>query len=545
MGKAKIDIVLEQHVQAGSWMKGYVLMNIEGGSVRANALKLTFRGHEHTEIVYQETEDEEDENSNRRTRTVNRTETSKRSLIDVNLPVGDTGHKNSSLTFIDNSGNIRPGQYQIPFEVEVPKFLPGSMVFESSCGSRCSVLYELEAVLKGSGVLWNYHKAIPVQVLAKPMDALPPSPHIAAPVNERVNICCCFNKGSVSLGGKVDETRLSAGSRCCVSLSCRNYSTADTERVEARLRQNITWKASGRSKTSSENLVTVQFPSMLDNIRRRHVTGGHDQSHELLVRDEMQDMFREINDGSHSGIIIIPPTVLDTYSGHLIMVSHRIELEVKTGCCISDPSIYIPIWIGQPSSETSEVYALPPSTLLPGFVQAPAIVVPDSDIYPVIHIPSSSVFPVASAPTEYVVVEPDIGIGPSPEVPSFDLLMREMKGTVSHLDLIERKIRDPDWAPIWQRMTPAEFGKFVGRVELGFDQPRVAKAVAEEIPSFRCEFVVAALQYAMDYQRTSMVEQLLPYCTDLAENKTLIEKQLTEWERLVTESSFAHALACR
>ena len=517
-------------------MKGYVLLSIERGSVRANSLELRFRGHEHTEIVYQET-DEDDRDNDRDdlgTRTLNLTESSKRCLIDVNLPVGSGAFGENS--FIDNTGNVLPGQYQIPFEVEIPKYIPGSMEFHSSCGSQCMISYELEAVLKGSGVLWNYNKSIPIHVLSKPMDELPPSPHVASPVNERVNFCCCFNEGSISLGGKVEDTRLSPGSQCFVSLSCRNYSTSDINRIEARLRQEIKWRASGRSKTCKKNVVTVEFPSVLGNIQRR----SRASSYAMLIQDEIHDMFREINDGSHPGTLIIPPNVLDTYTGHLITVSHRIEVEVKTGCCISNPSLYIPIWIGQPSSQGHEVYT-PPPPCAPGIVQAPAIVVPDSDIYPVIQIPSSSVLPVASAPVEEI--ESDVNVPPSAEVPTFDVLLREMKGTVSHLDMIERKIRDSDWSQVWQQMTPSQFGKVVSRVQLGFDQPRVAKALADEIPLFRCEFVVSTLRYTVDHQRTLMVEQLLPCCSDLKRNKDLILQELTDWEKLVTESSFVHSLS--
>ena len=564
MGKAEIDIVLQPqgngyHVQAGSWMKGYILLNIERGSVRANGLDLSFQGHEQSEIVYDETEDIHIDNNNDGRRNATRTESSSRVLINVKLPVGVGPHNKESYnngttttTFIDNAGNINPGQYQIPFEVEVPSYLPGSMQYQHSDKSRCSIHYELKAILSGSGFFWNYHKELPIQILAKPMDPLPPSPHMASPVNEPVTHCCCCNKGSISLGGKVEETRLAPESQCTVSLSCRNHSTVQPQNVRARIRQEVKWQCSGHSKTVSKYLVTVEFPSILNNLTVTQPHHHHQHHHggrlaDILLQDDMADMFREINDDIHQGTLIIPPNILDTYSGHLITVKHRLELEVKTGCCISDPSIYIPIWIGQAAPSTTSNHQTtnvntevnhPP--MADGIIQAPAVIVSGEDIIlPVIHVPSSSVYPIPSAPMEAEVSIPQ----PDTSAPSFDLLIREMKGTVSHLDLIERKIKDPNWNGIWQQMTSMQFGRIVGCVQMGFDQPRVAEAIAKELPVMSCEYIVAAVRWSMDYQRTAVVEKLVPLCQDLVDNKILIEKELTDWEKLVTEHAITQALA--
>ena len=125
--------------------------------------------------------------------------------------------------------------------------------------------------------------------------------------------------------------------------------------------------------------------------------------------------------------------------------------------------------------------------------------------------------------------------------------MREMKGTASHLELVERRIRDSSWSLMWRNMTPDEFRRLLASVVMGFDQPRVAEAVAKEIADFRCEYVVAALRSTMDFQRGSMVETLLPYCSsDLQQNQALIKRELDDWELIVTERSFARALQdCR
>mmetsp|Transcript_17036 Transcript_17036/g.35220 ORF Transcript_17036/g.35220 Transcript_17036/m.35220 type:complete len:546 (+) Transcript_17036:42-1679(+) len=545
MGNATIDIVLENGqglAQAGSWLKGYVLVHVLHGGINAVSLDLRFIGREFAEVEYDESEGTGDER-----RSVRRTDTSHRSLADIRIPVND-------MCFIDKATGSRvdPGQYQIPFALEIPSYLPGSMYLDHGHSGRCYIKYSLKAILKGSGVLWNYHKERNVEVIAKSIDQrLPPAPFNAPPVNERVNFCCCFNKGSISLGGRVGDTRLFPGASLDISMSVRNYSTANPRRVQARLRQEVKWGSAGRSCHMNDSVVSVDFPSIIESHVTRHqrLPGSVHSAH---VQNELQDIFHEIENGVHQGTLIVPPDTLNSYSGHLITVKHRLELEVQTGCCLTDPSIYVPLFIGQMplsngsdfASQVSSPQYSPPMASS-GVVQAPVVVVDGEDVLPVIHVPSSNVFPsgVAQGSAPY---EDDVYVSPLAEVPSFSMLIREMKGTASHLDLIERRMKNPEWTPVWQQMTVFEFGKVVSAVSMGFDQPRVAEEIAKQIgSSFRCEYVVTALQSSLDYQRAKMVETLIPYCGDINENHSIIKRELTDWEQVVTERAFAHALEAK
>ena len=500
-------------------------------------LPIIYSGTEHTEVRYEENE----EYGNDERRNVTRTDSASRSIVDIRLPVNDA-------TFIDKSGRVSPGYYQIPFSLQLPSYLPGSIYINRDSEGSCQIMYAVKAVLKGSGVLWNYHTQKDIQVQAKPMDSLPPEPLLAAPVNERVNMCCCFNKGSISLGGKVSDVRMYPGSQATVSMSCRNYSTATLRRVHARLRQEIKWNAGGRSARTNDNVVVLDFPSML-----HHVAPNPGRFDPMHVQSDLENIYREIEQSTHNGTLYVPHDVLDTYSGHLFTVQHRLEIEVKTACCITDPSVVIPVRIGRPPLNSSTDYGAsatspeyqPPITA--DAVLAPLVVVDGEDVsLPVIEVPSSDVFPVSNTSAPYedeIKVSP---IAPAVEQPTFPQFMREMKGTASHLELVERRIRDSSWSFVWRNMTPDEFRRLLASVVMGFDQPRVAEAVAKEIADFRCEYVVAALRSTMDFQRGSMVETLLRYCSDLKQNQKLIKRELDDWELIVTERSFARALQdCR
>jgi len=81
------------------------------------------------------------------------------------------------------------------------------------------------------------------------------------------------------------------------------------------------------------------------------------------------------------------------------------------------------------------------------------------------------------------------------------------------------------------------------KVDLDFDQPKVAEAMAPAIDNFSCDHCVAGVRNASEWNRSSVVEKVLPYVTDLKANKDTILSELSEWEKTVTKRAFDKALA--
>jgi hypothetical protein len=79
-------------------------------------------------------------------------------------------------------------------------------------------------------------------------------------------------------------------------------------------------------------------------------------------------------------------------------------------------------------------------------------------------------------------------------------------------------------------------------VDLDFDQPKVATVVAAQIPNFTCQYVVAAVRAASEWNRPTMVEKLVPLCNDLVANQQIIIAELSDWDKIVTELVFRRAL---
>jgi hypothetical protein len=154
---------------AGEHVRGAVFADVdEELHGDGSEVSLVFSGQETTKVVAKNTTHDN------------------RSLIRVMIPL------NSAELLQEN--RIVPGKYKLPFDLELPSFLPSSMNFSHE-ESNCAITYTFKAIL-GSGVLWNYNFERVVVVRAKPMD-FEPLPYNPQPMTKHVNLLCCFDRGSI------------------------------------------------------------------------------------------------------------------------------------------------------------------------------------------------------------------------------------------------------------------------------------------------------------------------------------------------------------
>jgi len=139
-----------------------------------------------------------------------------------------------------------------------------------------------------------------------------------------------------------------------------------------------------------------------------------------------------------------------------------------------------------------------------------------------------------------IVLEPFLPAGP--RTPSIQTLMTEMKESIQDYILVQDKLGMEEWNSFFRSLSPEDYGKIIKQVDLDFDQPKVASAIANEHPNFTCDHVVAAIANCSDWNTASLVERLLPYTKDLATNKDKILCRLSDWDRTVTERAFRNAL---
>ena len=75
-----------------------------------------------------------------------------------------------------------------------------------------------------------------------------------------------------------------------------------------------------------------------------------------------------------------------------------------------------------------------------------------------------------------------------------------------------------------------------------FDQTDLALLVAPAIENFTCVYVVAILRSVSEWLRIQFVQKLIPLCSDLKTNSSLILDEMSDWEKVSTERDFANAL---
>ena len=139
---------------AGQHLRGQVHLNATK-AIPAQELVLMLNGQEETHVTWTEWTTEQGSN-NREQRT--RTDTGHRSFWAVKIPVE---------TFaVIQQGNVLPGQYDVPFDVELPEHIPTSFRVDSG-ESHCFIKYELKVQLRGSGKLWDYKETKQVKVIGK------------------------------------------------------------------------------------------------------------------------------------------------------------------------------------------------------------------------------------------------------------------------------------------------------------------------------------------------------------------------------------------
>ena len=575
-------------VQAGESLQGFVVLIVtDDKGVKASALDVTFYGKEQTEVRYTKRE-----GTGKDSRTVTKTAYSHRRILESKLPMAslastifETAQNDGeeedeedamqeSNTGKKNKIRIPPGKYLIPFALELPESIPGSFCYDDPSDGKCEIRYYFKVILKGSGRMWNYNTEETVHVKSrkqtrnsadKQQDTIP---YDAPPVNETIR-SCYFPMGSISLGARLDDTQVHKGQECRVNVSCRNHSAAEIDSVRATLRQEFKWKAGSHRARGMQSILSMDFTQPL-LLQGSLATQSKALRQTQDISSELREMFREVNKAKNSATFTIPREygesamsnnnkavrMLCTYSSGLITISHRLELEVLTsGCCVTNPSLLIPMLVEEEPANTDAAHVEAEVEVAPS---GQASYVPpqyeDAIQAPVIYVPSSHVT-MGGTKVDGAAEDPDIEVDvqvPSDfeaQPPSLNILLKEMSESVADWDIIQRKLQDPDWDTIFATLTPNHYALILQQVALDFDQPKIAVCLAQTLQQqgtdssgFTCAHVVAALNVASEWNRATVVEKNISYCSDLVTNQDQILSQLTDWEKLVTERAFAKAL---
>jgi len=519
---------------AGSKLSGTIYAQTQEDSVGEVGLELFITGKEDVKVQYQQTVSNGDT-----TTTVTRYSYSKSDIVRLAVPIIGAG------------ASISAGQYACPFEVDLPAHLPSSMYIASG-GGYARIVYKVKVEVKGK---WRNPKLEQeIAIVAKPPSS-DPVPHSVEPTTTSVRLCCCIPRGDITFGAHVDDTRVGEGEEINVKFACKNESSAEIEYAQAEVKQHIKWHSGGHSEHSKHTIAQRNF--QLDHGMAKRSKEELAQIKDLnsnnavgIARGEKYDLYKEIletvNEGTNQVSLLIPHVAVNSYSGSLITVSHKLDVFIKTPCCSSNPKSKINLLVVSPDSVAADGgndVMEPSAPSLPSGWDPAAV--NTSDV-----VSGSSGNAVYGGDVATGENEDDIAVSPfnlpedlgGPTVVSLPVLIKELNMALSVRSTIEEKLQDSNWKPLFSDLQPADFVAVVMAAKMEFDQTDLALLVAPAIANFTCEYVVAILRSVSEWLRIQFVQKLIPLCSDLNTNSSLILNEMSDWEKVSTERDFANAL---
>ena len=510
---------------------------------------------------------------------------------------GKTQHKleqqfflvNLQLRHPDWSREIHPmTTYVLPFRIPLPASLPAT---DSLRRNRDS--YRVQYKIDAKAGPMN-RKFIYVHVMSAPLpdDRVP---YLVSPQSYNLSSLQLIDRGQFLLAAKVEDTHVGKGSDLILHLACQNESTAGVRQIRISLVEYCHWTAkANRSPSSSFNPSVANTLFALENVNLPGLHLSHRTREEVRARTRISHrqatyhmLHRELASSRNRVVIKLPRDLRDTYQGRIANVYHRLVVDVKTDMTVTNPSISIPLRIGNPpvragpptSQPTVAVAQISPTTT--GFPSVPPevlvfapelIVPPETEMAPPSAIPivdavmipdDASMSPIVYASDDVIFLGDDAvfvdlpseeqeedhtlsGRAPlsalSQSPVSLDTLRQEMLASINDYDIISRHMQHESWRQLFSQLSPEDFGSILAFVNVDFDQPRVAFLLAScRDRDFMCAHVVAALQNTAEWNRPNMVHNLMPCCVDVASNESLVLNELNEWEQAVTEDDFTRS----
>ena len=309
-----------QFVRAGETLSGKVLLRVlAADKVHANEVQVRFHGREHAEIKVQH-------GSGKTHRTVRHT--ANHDVIDVTL----------TLARFDAQLILQKGDFVFPFQIALPAGLPSGFAFHVPDGS-CSLRYTCEAVLTSPGALWgtSEHKSqlAEIQLAGAHVD-LPPQPQMLNPRSDRINFCCCFDKGTLNSGSALDKTTVSNGEQLQTRIAFENHSTCRMKAVEFFLWEDVTCHAAGHSRSKRiARFRTRILPEQLGTAFAPLAV----KPEALNDQEVLQRLWGALSGAGSAGSVLVSiDQCANDYNGVTVSVRHVLEIKIDTPFGYNNPN---------------------------------------------------------------------------------------------------------------------------------------------------------------------------------------------------------------
>lgn len=393
----------------------------------------------------------------------------------------------------------------------------------------------------------------------------------------------------IYLAIRAKETTAVRGGTITLSLACRNVSTYPLSGMRVTLEQEEccyhddgTWNKTLRDDIRSIDSTSAldvrhrsqkailfdlnPVPFQLEGVRlgclSRHGT-MMGTNNELDINEEViaEEMFRSLHLPSNEVDIAIPTTAMESYTGVYVEIQHFITVELMIpaygggkGVSRNLPSLRFPIQVVGTSTATTIEQPITSSATSPQVMSGSAECMEQKGrqmLNPLYD--SDSVTLPWAVPSPGGQTFNRNGIEPPDQcndrtghfnshnrriyhqaVPSLPGFLDELSGSMDGYDFVKEKLKILDFAILLGSMTPDEFGSVVAHTSPEFCKPRIGALLAQNYGGdFTCDHVVAAIENTSVTLRVNMVQGLLGFCSDLAEQNELVRSRLTDYEQAV------------
>lgn len=517
MGNKQVKLGLRLDDKTFGLVTGRTYLNVTQ-EIQADGLHLLLIGEEYTQICHDERSSFAHSGERNYSSTHREIDRASASLVhmDVNL-----------TTF--SSGKIPPGQYEYPFEWELPSNLPGTM-YCAKGDSHCEIRYRMTAYLSSRSRAFGEPEHSTTQslcIVGQSSHIQGPSGIVMEPEVVRMK-SCCFDSGQVTLGWDVDKTVASPDSVMKIGINGVNESKVEIQCLRARLVETISWSAHGRTEEEKNVLTEAKIPTT--NLPQWHANHHH-AYHHLGFNDSGQSIVETQ--------LLLPSQARDTYSGSIIQVRHSLVITAVT------PPCYTTVESGSLIRVQREAAQVHPSSIPTApfdFLAEPTMV--EADILPDDWAPQQAhvvTLPVSSAvllDSEYIppsVSAPKESLAPKHESQTANVTLSDLLDSLACSDdpvsAVSHHLNNPMMATTIQNLTPREFVQVLQAANRNV--PKLARLLAGAMrENFQCRHVLACVWSLPPQVRLDVLKEVAPLASDLETQRSMVEQELDEKELL-------------
>lgn len=250
---------------------------------------------------------------------------------------------------------IRNGAtYVLPFTIQLPDSLPASdMQSYHEHGYR--IQYKIQAWAGMTNKAFAY-----VNVHSAPLPDVR-VPGNMGPLTLPLNSMAIVGRGRLFVAGQVQDTHIGRGEYLKLDLACRNESTAALQKVKISLVEH--YKSPRTAAKTSRTLFSVDNVTLpgLDRTKKSRDQVRENKNNRSSQEEAYGALHRELLSGQNRIHIQLPLQMRDTYYGRYITVYHTLVIDWKTEATVTNPSLSIPLRIGNPPVRTQQEQPPPPT----------------------------------------------------------------------------------------------------------------------------------------------------------------------------------------